>query len=195
MKRHLPLLISVLLCTISLLSVMLLIYSIQEENNYKNPENLTSVQFIGTYQASPSDLPRDLTSETYINGAEVPSLILTGHFDHEIQDNEQLLFRLNNVRFKIYINGREYFSYGEKGTYPSFVKSPGNIWIGVMFPHITLQDEIKIELSSIYHNNLSISYNNFYHQIYKGDSGALFQFLLKNNFTKIFLGFLSYCLV
>lgn len=189
MKRHLPLLISVLLCTISLLSVMLLIYSIQEENNYKHPENLTSVQFIGTYQASPSDLPRDLTSETYINGAEVPSLILTGHFDHEIQDNEQLLFRLNNVRFKIYINGREYFSYGEKGTYPSFVKSPGNIWIGVMFPHITLQDEIKIELSSIYHNNLSISYNNFYHQIYKGDSGALFQFLLKNNFTKIFLGF------
>lgn len=189
MKRHLPLPISVLLCTISFLCVLLLIYSIQEENNYKKPGNLTLIQFIGTYRTASEETPKELTSDTYINAAEVPVLTLTGHFDQEIQENERLLFRLNNVRLKIYINGTEFFSHGEKGTYPAFAKSPGNIWVGVLFPHITLEDEITIELSSFYSNNLSISYNNFFRQIYKGDSGALFQFLLKKNFGNIFLGF------
>lgn len=189
MKRHLPLPISVLLCTISFLSVLLLVYSIQEENIYKNPENLTLIQFIGTYQTSGSSSPQELAPDTSINAAEVPVLTLNGHFDQEIKENERLLFRLNNVRLKIYLNGTEYFSYGEKGTYPAFAKSPGNIWISVVFPHITEKDEIKIELSSIYRNNLSISYDNFFRQIYKGDSGSLFQFLLKKNFGKIFLGF------
>lgn len=189
MKRHLPLPISVLLCTISFLSVLLLAFSIQEENIYKKPENLTLMQFVGNYQTSAADTPKELTTDTSINAAEVEFLILTGHFDQEILENEHLLFRLNNLRLKIYINDTEYYSYGEKGTYPAFAKSPGNIWLSVKFPHITQQDEIKIELSSIYKNNFSISYHNFFGQIYKGDSGSLFKFLLNRGFGKIFLGF------
>lgn len=189
MKRHLPLPISVLLYTISFLSVLLLVYSIQEENIYKKPDNLTLMQFIGTYQTSTASSRKELTPDTSINAAEVPLLTLTGHFNQDVQVNERLLFRLNNVRIKIYINGTEYFSYGEKGTYPPFAKSPGNMWISVAFPYITKQDEIKIKLSSNYQNNLSISYDNFFRQIYKGDTGSLLQFLLKKNFGKIFLGF------
>lgn len=194
-KKPLAILIGILL----ICAVCLLIVTLHEEKQYREAgHDLKRVSFTGTYHSDSNPEPKEYNSSTLIDANENSSVTLTGHFDQELKESQGLLFRIPNLRVKIYKDEKQIYSFGESGTYPPFSKSPGNTWDIFRSPGIQTSDRIRIELENIYPNNVKTVYHLFIDQILSGDSGSLFHAIFPRVGLSVFLGggvFLLGCLL
>lgn len=166
-----------------------LIYTLQEESQYRHIEdNLKRVSFTGVYESNTDPIPKEYKSSTIIDANENSEVKLIGHFDQELKESQSLLFRIPNIRVKIYKDEKQIYSFGEPGTYPGFSRSPGNTWDIFRSPGIKTSDQIRIELENIYPNNVKTVYHLFIDQILSGDSGTLFHAIFPKVGLSVFLG-------
>lgn len=176
-----------------------LAYTLQEEKQYKNIENdLKRVSFTGVYESNTDPMPKEYKEGTLIDANENSKVTLKGHFDQELKESQGLLFRIPNIRVKIYKDNKQIYSFGEPETYPRFSRSPGNTWDIFRSPGIKTSDQIRIELENIYPNNVKTVYHLFIDQILSGDSGILFHAIFPKVGLSVFLGggvFLLGCLL
>lgn len=194
-KKSLAILIGVLL----IYAMCFLTYTLHEEKQFKHLENdLKRVYFTGTYQSNSDLTPKEFREGTVIDANQSSKVTLTGRFDQEIKESQSLLFRIPNIKVKIFKDENQIYSFGEPGTYPGFSKSPGNTWDIFNSPGIKTSDEIRIVLENIYPNNVKTVYNLFIEQILSGDSGVLFLAIFPRVGLSVFLGggiFLLGCLL
>lgn len=194
-KKSLAILIGILL----IYAMCFLTYTLHEEKQFKHLENdLKRVYFTGTYQSNSDLTPKEFREGTVIDANQSSKVTLTGRFDQEIKESQSLLFRIPNIKVKIFKDENQIYSFGEPGTYPGFSKSPGNTWDIFNSPGIKTSDEIRIVLENIYPNNVKTVYNLFIEQILSGDSGVLFHAIFPRVGLSVFLGggiFLLGCLL
>lgn len=194
-KKSLAILIGILL----IYAMCFLTYTLHEEKQFKHLENdLKRVYFTGTYQSNSDLTPKEFREGTVIDANQSSKVTLTGRFDQEIKESQSLLFRIPNIKVKIFKDENQIYSFGEPGTYPGFSKSPGNTWDIFYSPGIKTSDEIRIVLENIYPNNVKTVYNLFIEQILSGDSGVLFHAIFPRVGLSVFLGggiFLLGCLL
>lgn len=194
-KKSLAILIGILL----IYAMCFLTYTLHEEKQFKHLENdLKRVYFTGTYQSNSDLTPKEFREGTVIDANQSSKVTLTGRFDQEIKESQSLLFRIPNIKVKIFKDENQIYSFGELGTYPGFSKSPGNTWDIFYSPGIKTSDEIRIVLENIYPNNVKTVYNLFIEQILSGDSGVLFHAIFPRVGLSVFLGggiFLLGCLL
>lgn len=184
-KRRMRILIGVLF----IYAACFLIYTLQEESQYRHIEdNLKRVSFTGVYESNTDPIPKEYKSSTIIDANENSEVRLIGHFDQELKESQSLLFRIPNIRVKIYKDEKQIYSFGEPGTYPGFSRSPGNTWDIFRSPGIKTSDQIRIELENIYPNNVKTVYHLFIDQILSGDSGTLFHAIFPKVGLSVFLG-------
>ncbi|WP_394922425.1 sensor histidine kinase [uncultured Robinsoniella sp.] len=184
-KRRMRILIGILF----IYAACFLIYTLQEESQYRHIEdNLKRVSFTGVYESNTDPIPREYKSSTIIDANENSEVRLIGHFDQELKESQSLLFRIPNIRVKIYKDDKQIYSFGEPGTYPGFSRSPGNTWDIFRSPGIKTSDQIRIELENIYPNNVKTVYHLFIDQILSGDSGTLFHAIFPKVGLSVFLG-------
>lgn len=198
MKLQLRKAVCMLLALTVLLSAGLLLVAAWNEQQMSKPLGLERIVFLGSYQTDTDANPIAYTSQTVLNAAKNRKVVFTGHFNQELIDGHNILLRIQNLRVKIFRNGELIYSFGEPGSFLSISKSPGNVWQTFNHPSISVQDEIRIELESIYANNPKLAYNDFIGQILAGDSGILFHLLLKKIGATVLLGggvFLMGCIL
>lgn len=190
---------SALLAVIGLVSSVFLLFVLWEDAAFSPTlQKLSPIRFEGVYQTSPEKSPQPLEEDLFLSAAEYQTLILTGHFTTPISAGQNLLLRLQNLRVRIWQNGDLIFSFGQPGSYPSFSKSPGNVWKNFSTPAISPEDSIKIELESVYPNNVSTAYLDFLSQLQTGDTAALLHQLFQETGPTVLLGgmvFLLGCLL
>lgn len=180
-----------LMVIIAFLSIILLGYSVSEEHKHLHKKDkLNHIGFSGTYELDDSNIIEEFSDDTKLNAMKTKKVTLRGNFNKEIKSNDRLNLRIVNLKVIIYKNDRKIYSYGEEGTYPSFSKSAGNGWQGFVSDGINVDDDVKIELYSVYENNLSSAYNSFIEEIYKGDGNVLFQNILETKALKLFIAVL-----
>lgn len=102
-------------------------------------------------------------------------VILNGHFDREIPVNTDILFRLDNMALRMYVNGSLFYEYGNLHQRPRFALLPGSVWESVNSGSsgISENDEITIELSNYSSYKAYRSLNLFLSSIYPAESDFL----------------------
>ncbi|MGL5316516.1 MAG: diguanylate cyclase [Peptostreptococcaceae bacterium] len=198
-KRKLKKILNSIVALTVLLVLITLGISLQNEKEYTNNINqLEQINIIGAYRIEGKEesytLPKDGNLELEGNN----KVIIEGNFNKEIPINTQLLLRIDNMKVKIFINGEEFYSFGEDNTFLSNAKSPGNLWDSTVSTGIKTTDKIKIELYNVYTNHVETTFSTFLNNIYTGYESTL---ILDNMYQKplssfvyifiVSLGFLS----
>lgn len=151
----------------------LLAYTLYAERAlYGSRNDLERVIFKGTYQEAVDSAPQPLTESTYIPIA-FPGVIFKGHFNRDLPRNTYIHLYISNITVRIYQNGKQIYTVGEKGTYPATAMSAGNSWFTFTSPGISPEDDITIIVSNAYNTNIPAAYDRFIQSIYTGDPRSL----------------------
>lgn len=97
------------------------------------------------------------------------SIILSGHFDQDVEINEEIFLFMYRMRIMVKINGEEIYRYGEKGDYPQIVKCIGADWTRIISKGIRKEDEIQITIVPVYKKDYPSSYHFFPEKMYVGN--------------------------
>lgn len=152
-----------------LLSIFTLSFIWLTEKEYvKDDKTAKKISILGEYYVEGQDEKNVLPIDENINLSGHNKIIIIGHFSEEIEKNKQLIMRIDNMIVNIFLNEKKIYSFGEKGTFPHYSNSPGNVWKSFVSPGISKNDEIKIELSNIYTNHIYETYFSFLNNLYSG---------------------------
>lgn len=105
-----------------------------------NNNHIRRLQFI--------EWSRENQKDTY--SGENSTIILRGHFDQDIDINEEIFMFMYRMRMVVKVNGREIYRYGKQGDYPKIVKSTGADWTRIISKGIHKEDEIELILAPVY---------------------------------------------
>lgn len=154
-----------------ILSIMLL----TGENSWIYGENAHTKTYVtGEYRADGGEwLP--------LKKGEIPNLSdsrrieIRGHFSHDIEKNLCIALRIQYLDVKIALNGREIFSFGEKGSRHRLSGSGGDVWTTFLSPGVTSADCVEMELYNVYGNRYLPSAEKLLGNIYFGTEGSLYR--------------------
>lgn len=184
-KQHIWLHIGTAICVVLLLlSVLGLLpyYNI-------NTTQVEGVTFVGTYQESLKDAPKQFTAQTEIVATEQNTLILQGHFNRPLNQSEQLMFYMPYIEVEIFVDGQRIFAFGTQDGRPDYIRSSGASWGHCVLPKdITADAPLQIVLHNAYTNNYDNAYQQFLNSLLVGDSGALARTVAAENWPYILFG-------
>lgn len=120
------------------------------------------------------------------------TLTFEGTFPVTIPAQQQLIFRTDNLRLKLWVNGQLIGASGQTNQLPDFVTSAGNHWQSFLSPGITSTDQIKIEIENVYLDHVKTTFASFFDNIYFGYESAL---MSQKIFTKLFSLVLSIAII
>lgn len=159
---------SILFCFLAL-GIMLY----QEYQTRNNTQHLNQTQLIGEYQIDDDQTLHPIPSNGNINLSGYHSLTFTGHFTDSIPINQQIIFRTDNVRLKLWVNNQLIFQYGDRASLPENVLSPGNSWQSFISPGISQTDKITLEVQNIYLDHVTTTYASLLTNIFFGYESQL----------------------
>lgn len=145
---------------------------------------LKKVQLIGTYEIDGVKKPL-ISEDLQLN--DYNQVRIEGVFNEEISKNQQLIFRLDNLSMKMYINGILFYQYDND---QPFSISSGNVWESIVSPGITSDDQIVIELENYYRNHVYITYRQFIDHLYVGYESELIERQVQANLFNLFVSFM-----
>ena len=111
-----------LLCIISIASLLYLTIS---RNGDESTNSVTQVRIIGNYSVDGQE-PKALMEDTVIEGQQLHTVTINGHFSTDIPEGWVLMLRLDNIRATIRINGEEVYSFGDEESTSDFSKTARN---------------------------------------------------------------------
>lgn len=157
-----------------------------------NENNIASLRFTGVYQEYENSEIKDINyRDNHIDASSMSQIILKGHFDKDIEKNEQILMYIYQMKVTIKQNGQVVYTYGEEGTYPDVVKTIGIDWGCFTSKGIYTTDDIEIILKGAYPNRNKESFNIFLDGMYAGDRSSLISQMVKKHTWNILFGILT----
>lgn len=155
----------------------------------KNPfDSVKSVTLTGEYSVNGGDflpLPQDGKLSVTDDNNHV---LIKGHFSDDIEVNESLMMRIDNLFVTVKVNGATVYTFGDEGTYAGFSESPGNVWDSWRSTGVSTEDEVEITLSNAYTNHVSVAFSTFLTKLSVGDSGDMVMLLLRSSYRNLILG-------
>lgn len=181
--------VGIINAVILILALLLFITLFCEGEGYPqlNQSQLRRVGFQGTCRVKDGEKERDLSAETLEEIGAAETLILTGHFDENIEVNEQIFIYLRRISVDIYQNGEKIYSYGGEGTHLPILRAAGNVWGNFYSQGITTEDEIRMVFHNPYPGNSSKIYELSLQRFYVGDKMQLFLHMAGKNIYMILI--------
>ncbi|SET65730.1 sensor histidine kinase [[Clostridium] polysaccharolyticum] len=157
-----------------------------------NKEKMDYVHFVGTYQKTESAQPRKLAKTDFPDGKTYSQIIIKGHFDQQVPKGVKLYMFMSSMRVQMWKNAKRIFTYGERESLPSIIKSAGREWAYYQSEGIEVHDQIEIHIQLVYRNNGKSVYQNFLSSFCIGERYTLLTEQLKKYFLKIIISFIVF---
>lgn len=122
------------------------------------------------------------------------NVIIKGNFNRDIPVNKLVMMRIDNMRVKIFQNGKEIYSFGERDSIPEYAKSAGNVWDYFVSPGIEEEDEITIELYNVYTDHVESTYTSFLENIYMEYEGTIISYNIRTSILDCFVAVFIICM-
>lgn len=148
------------------------------------------IEFEGVYQT------KDPIEQSLKNGQITTEDIenevtLRGHFKQKIEEDTMLYFRIYHISVKMFQNGTEIYSYGDKNEHPAVYHSLGDLWDGLkLHQSISPEDTIEFKLTSpvgLQGYRIANNYNYFFDNIYAGNPGQMIRAVIIDNWPHLLL--------
>lgn len=177
------------------ISIFTLIFILNNETSVDAIHKVThKVQFNGTYSTIDNMTQKPIPSDHDLKLSDFQYVYLEGHFDQAIEENKQVIMRIDNMNVKVFINHSLIFDNSTYTSAPSHVRSNGNGWEYFVSPGITPQDVVKIELQNNYSNHTSTAFQLFLDHMFSGYEGDLVANIIKSNFSSYIASIVIICL-
>lgn len=153
---------------------------------------LESLNIIGEYKIGESGAYEHLDEDTHLTyraSKSAETVYLYGHFNKDVPKNCVVSMRLSNAKVKLFLNGQQIFSFGDGGTYFTYSKSPGNVYVSFVSPGITMEDNIELQVVNVYPSFPANPVNDIINKTYMGFSETL----IKDAFSQY--GIMSFAVI
>lgn len=175
-------------CVFAVLLVLFLIHIELAGEKYSNStEKMETVHFIGTFHKTEASKGCPLSKTQYPKADKYRTVILKGHFDQQIPENQILFFYMSGMKAKLYVNGSKIYEFGQKGSFPSMMKNSGNEWAAVRTGGIEVHDVVEFKLKLVYQKNDIEAYQNFLSSMCIGQRYEFMTLQIKKQLLKIFI--------
>lgn len=168
---------------------ILLIALYSEDKKVKNSETkYESVNLIGEYSLDGKEW-NELDDNFVLKANQHYSLKFRGHFDRDIPKNQQLIFRLGNLRFWMKVNGVWVITKRQESDKSSISDSEGNFWYIYRSEGITTQDDVEITLENVYINYQPRAFADYFERIYVGSAEGILHNEISQGMIRMLMGF------
>ncbi|MDO5292837.1 MAG: histidine kinase [bacterium] len=116
------------------------------------------------------------------------SLVVHGYFNKEIKDGDSLILWPRNLRVKLFVNGVEKLSTGQRESFPDFIQYAGNSFQIFYIGDVSTTDLIRIEVEKAYDSCRINVINSFFNNLYEGKEGAVYQSIMTHELFHPLIG-------
>ncbi|MDO5520116.1 MAG: histidine kinase [bacterium] len=132
--------------------------------------------------------PEEAIQNTTWNDGIRHSLIVRGYFNKDIRDGNSLIIWPRNLRVKIYVNGIERLSAGQRESFPDYIEYAGNSFQIFYIGDVATTDLIQIEVEKAYDSCRINVINSFFNNMYVGREGAVYQSIMRHELIHPLIG-------
>ncbi|WP_310601516.1 GGDEF domain-containing protein [Anaerosporobacter sp.] len=172
-----------------LVSVIGLVYERIQEKEYTEKLDITKLNIIGEYTVNGESNTYTLQNNKLISMQGHNKIVITGHFNRDIEAGKNIIMRIDNTKVKMSVNGEQVYAFGEEGTFPSLAKSAGNLWQFYECDGISTADTITLELTNIYNNHVDSTFSVFLENLSVGDDADVVLKYIRGDMWNVFLSF------
>jgi len=177
-----PKFLLVLLSILFIFSAILICRALMEPKaRMQRSSHHEPISIVGEYRLNDDPVFHPFTDPSIFDASVLTTVYLRGHFSKSIEKNQKLIMRINNLHVQLFVNGEKAFSYGDQGTYPSFIQSAGGVFTSFVSNGIADDDIIEIALSNVYTNNLPTAFSDFFHYMSVGSEYAAYTDLISSH--------------
>lgn len=116
------------------------------------------------------------------------TLVVNGHFSHDINNGSSLILWPRNLRVKLYVNDILKISTGQRDSFPSFIEYAGNSYQLFYIGDVSKEDNIRIEIVKAYKSCRINVINNFFDHMFFGRESAVYQSIMEKEIYQPFIG-------
>ena len=149
-------------------------------------DSVQPISFTGKVSAE-GDAMQDMESMDW-HERNVSSVIAIGSFDHEITNGDSLILWPRNLRIKIYVNGIERVSTGQRDEFPSFIEYAGNSYKIFYIGDVSTNDEIRLEIKKAYPSCRINVIDCFFDNLYVGEAADLYHSIVSHEMLHLLIG-------
>lgn len=107
------------------------------------------------------------------------SLTMTGNFSSPIATDQYLILWPRNLRVKLFVNGIQRISTGQREEFPWFIEYAGNSFQAFPIGPVSPKDQIRIEVEKAYDSCRINVITSFFENMYVGYESSLYQSIIK----------------
>lgn len=150
------------------------------------------ISMTGEYRLNDDQTYKPFTDPTVFDISIPTTVHVIGHFNKDIEKNQKLIMRINNLRVQLFVNGEKVFSFGDEGTYPDFIKSAGGVFTSFASNGISKDDIVELTLSNVYTNSIPTAFSDFFHLLSVGSEYAVYTNLIGSHRFSLIISILSF---
>ncbi|MBE5961919.1 MAG: hypothetical protein E7256_11175 [Lachnospiraceae bacterium] len=158
---------------------------LQQQNGIRMHDTVTPLSISGTISADGG--PFQDIQDTDWHTQNVRSVIVTGFFNQNITDGNSLILWPRNLRVKIYVNGIEKVSTGQREEFPDFIEYAGNSYQIFYIGDISTTDEIRMEVEKAYASCRINVIDSFFENLYTGREGDVYHSILSQEMLHLMI--------
>lgn len=177
----------------AVLCLVFFLFSFQQDRPYLQQDVDTmprKIEFKGSYQID-GQASADLKAGQIQAEDPGEEVILRGHFNQTIEEDTMLYFRIYHIGVRMYLNGAEVFSYGQRGGQSEIYHALGDLWDGFKVEkRISPDDTVEFHLTDPVEAGryrTVTEYNFFLDNIYAGSWGQMIRAVLIDNWPHLLL--------
>lgn len=166
--------------------LFLLVSLLQKKDGITMADSIVPVEVRGPI-TSP-DTPAIKITRSKSNQQHIKTLTITGTLSHEISNGNSLIIWPRNLRVKLYVNGIEKISAGQRSDFPDFIEYAGNSYQTFYIGNVSTTDTVRIVAETVYDTCQVDVIQNFFDNMYIGTEGALFRSIISHKLIHPIIG-------
>ena len=143
------------------------------------------ISLVGMYRLAGDTQDHPLREDTAFDSSVPTTIFFQGHFSRNVEPNEAIILRINNLRVEMAVNGKTVFTFGQPGTHPAFLQTGGSVYTSFVSDGISQQDTVTLVLSNVYTNILPTAFQDFFHDMHAGSEYAAYRQILNHYWMDI----------
>lgn len=157
-----------------------------QDNKIGMLESVEPLTFYGT--ASIDGRPPQVITDSLWQNGITHSLVVHGQFSDSIKGGNSLILWPRNLRVRLYVNDNLMIVTGQRESFPDFIAYAGNSYQIFNIGEISDNDLIRMEIEKAYDSCRINVITEFFHNIYTGREGAVYQSIITNEMLQPLIG-------